>query len=419
MHVHRAHTGARLTRPVSYFGLIRHNRPFRLLWLGTVVSFLGDWLTTVAVLTLVTELASDSSLTVAAVLIAKTLPIFLVSPWAGPLADRLDRRRLLILTDLLRAALVVGMVVFYQLGNLTGVLATLTLRTAVGGFFIPARTAAIPDVAKGPELPVAMALNGGTWSVTLAAGAAIGGALTSSLGVTGALFVDAGTFLLSAALLWGLPPLPPRPSTEPGDPGFLEGLRHLRGRIYLPTLLLLKAALSLAGASLVVIPIYAGGLFPGYRGPFYIGILYAARGIGALIGSMGMRKVLGDEPTRLRAAIAPAFLLLATAYLAMGLAPTFPVAATAYAVGMVGSGMVWTFAGTLGQLATERSFRGRLFAMEFAMVMLVSAATSLVAGAALDHGLSPRELLLGVGALYLLPAAVWAAVLRWAPDVQP
>lgn len=401
---------------ITYFGLLADNRDFRLLWLGTVVSFLGDWLTTVAVITIVRELSS-ASLAVSGVLIAKTLPIFLVAPWAGPLADRVDRRVLMIATDVLRALLVVAMIGCYLTGSLWLLLVVLTVRTTVGGVFIPARSAAVPDLAGGPQLPVAMALNGGTWSVMLAFGAALGGVITQELGVIGALVVDAFTFLGSAALLWGLPPLPPRDGSEEGGSSFLEGLAFLRGRLYLPVLLVQKAALSFSGAALVVLPLYAGGVFTGYEGPFWLGLLYAARGLGALVGSMGVRKVLGDSPVRMRRALLPAFLVLALSYWAMAGAGSYAFAAAMFAVGMVGSGVVWTFSGTLAQLATPRHVRGRLFSMEFGLTMLLSATSSLVAGMVIDAGVDPRDVLTVVGGLFLLPLVLWAGVLALAPDV--
>lgn len=404
------------TRPVTYLGLLRENRGFRLLWLGTVVSFLGDWLTTVATLTIAEDLAA-TSLAVAAVLIAKTLPIFLVSPWAGPLADRIDRRLILVATDLLRAGLVVVMGACYLAGSFWAVLAVLTVRTMVGGVFIPARTASIPDLTAPRELPVAMALNGGTWSVMLALGAALGGVITQYLGVVGALVVDALTFLVSAAFLWGLPSLPPEDHEATGRPTFADGLRYLRGRVYLPILLLQKASLSFSGAALVVLPLYAGGLFAGYDGPLWLGGLYASRGLGALVGSMGVRKVLGDDPRRMRLTLVPAFLLLASTYAGMAVAPSYPVAALLFALGMVGSGVVWTFSGTLGQLATERQVRGRLFSLEFGLSMLVSASVSLVTGAALDAGTSPRTVLWMASGAFLFPAALWSLTLLFAPDV--
>ncbi|MCA9566540.1 MAG: MFS transporter [Myxococcales bacterium] len=380
------------------------------------MSFLGDWLTTVATMEIARQL-SDSSLAVAGILVAKTLPIFLVAPWAGPLADRVDRRWLLVGTDLLRVVLVLVMTAFTIAGSFGGMLVALTIRTAVGGVFIPARTAAIPDLAAERELPVAMALNAGTWSVMLAVGAALGGVITQQLGVVGALGVDALTFLVSAAFLWFLPPLPPREEgTATPDTTFREGLRYLRGRVYLTVLLCQKGMLALSGAALVILPIYAGGAYAGYVGPLWLGVLYASRGVGSALGSMGMRKLVGDSTEHMQRALVPAYAVLVVAHLGMAFAPSFPLAAAAIALAMVGMGMIWTFSGTLAQYATERHVRGRLFSLEFGLSMLGTTVVSLVTGAALDAGFTLRAVVCVVAAVLLAPLALWAAVLRWAPD---
>lgn len=400
----------------GYAELLMTNRPFRLLWAGTVVSFLGDWLTTVAVITVVREL-SDSALAVSAVLVAKTLPIFLVSPWAGPLADRRDRRALMVGTDLVRAALVLALLVCWWARSLPAFLAVLTLRTMVSGVFIPARTAAVPDLAPGEQLPVAMALTSGTWSVMLAVGAATGGVITALIGVSGALWLDALTFLASAALLWGLPPLPPRDAAATGGTGFFDGLRTLRGRVYLPALLSLKAAQSISGGVLVMLPIFAGGMYPGAVGPLYLGALYAARGVGSLIGSMGLRAWTGDGVDVMQRGITPAFVAIGAMYAAMAYAPTFGALALCLAAATVGTGVIWTYSGTLAQLATEREVRGRLFALEFGVTMLASSAAAVGIGALLDLGVTPRQAMLGLAATALIPGLAWAMVLRFGHDV--
>jgi MFS family permease len=402
---------------LGYAALLAQNGPLRLLWLGTVVSFLGDWLTTVAVLTVAQEL-SDSALVVSGVLVAKTLPIFLISPWAGSIADRMDRRDLMVATDLARAALVVLLIGAWWMRSLPAFMLLLTLRTLVSGFFIPARTAAVPDLAPGEQLPVAMALHSGTWSVMLALGAALGGVVTELVGVTGALVLDAFTFLGSAWLLRGLPALPPHASTSGRGTGFLDGLEVLRGRVYLPALLSLKAAQAVTGGVLVLLPLYAGGLYPGAVGPLYLGLLYAMRGVGSLVGSMGVRTVFGDAVDTMQRAIAPAFVGMAGMYALMAVAPDFWLLSVALGLAAVGTGAIWTYSATLAQLATDPDVRGRLFALEFGVTMLATSVVSLLVGGLLDAGLSPSAAMFGLATVTLLPGLAWTAVLRFGSDVQ-
>ncbi len=170
----------------GYLGLLRDNPAYRRLWLGEVVSFLGDWFSTIALYTVVQDL-SGSARAVAAVMVAKTLPSFLVTPIAGPLIDRYDRRTVLIATDLLRAASVAVMIAAAVGRSLPWLYVAVVLSVACTGVFFPARSAAVPDLVDDRSVPAAMALSGGTWSVMLALGGALGGVAVAAVGSIGAL----------------------------------------------------------------------------------------------------------------------------------------------------------------------------------------------------------------------------------------
>jgi MFS family permease len=403
---------------LSSLQLLRQNRPFRLVWMGQVVSFFGDWFKTIALYTAVQEL-TDSAQALAAVLVFNLLPIFLMTPIAGPLADRFDRRRLMIGTDLVRALGALLLIAAHQLGSLGLIFAVQFTMVCFSGIFIPARSAVIPQITHGEELPVAMALSGGTWSVMLALGAAAGGVVTELVGVDWALLLDGVTYLLSGVILLGLPPQPPSDTAADRETaGFRHGLRYLRARPYLTWVLSLKPMIGLATAAVAMIPLFGGGLFPRSVGPVFVGLLYAARGTGALIGAMGVRRLTGDDPAVLRRCIPAGFLLSALAYLALARADSITAAALLYLVGTLGTGMVWVFAGILGQFASDRSFRGRVFSLEFGVMTLVSSVASLIGGALVDHtDLGPRGVVAGLGGVMVLPALLWwAAMARLRPE---
>src|SRR5450432_2444872 len=90
------------TPTAGYLGLVRHNRDFRLLYAGSLISLGGDWFLTVALLDLVLQLSGSATLA-SLMLLCQTLPIFLVTPIAGRAVDRMDRRKLMITVDLIRA----------------------------------------------------------------------------------------------------------------------------------------------------------------------------------------------------------------------------------------------------------------------------------------------------------------------------
>ena len=394
----------------SYLELLRTNPNFRRAWL---VSFFGDWFKTIALYTAVQEL-TDSAQALAAVLVFNLLPIFLVMPIAGPLADRFDRRKLMIGTDIARAVGAILLIGAHQLSNLPLLFAVQFVMVGFSGIFIPARTAIIPQITSREQLPVALALSGGTWSVMLALGAAAGGLVTQLVGVDWALLLDGATYLISAIILFGLPPLPPTDNPDRPAAGFWHGLRYLKARPYLSSVISLKPMIGLATASVAMIPLFGGGLFPVTVGPVFIGLLYASRGTGALFGAMGIRQLTGDDPDVLRRCIPYGFLFTAMAYFGLSQTSTIASAAFCYLLGTLGTGMVWVFAGILGQIASDGEYRGRVFSVEFGVMTLVSSIASWVAGVVVDHtSLGPHDIARGTGVIMIMPAVLWVGAMRW------
>jgi len=399
----------------GYLDLLRRNVPLRNLWLGQVVSFFGDWFKTIALLTIVQQFTSSAQ-ALALVLVARMLPIFLVTPIAGPLVDRFDRRKIMLATDIARAVLALGLVVAHRLENLPLLFSLLVLMVGISGIFIPARTAAIPQLTERHELPAAVALSGGTWSIMLAFGAAVGGVITHFLGVDTALVLDGVTYLVSAYFIRKLPDLPPRERADAQRTSFRAGIRYLARRPYLAGVVSLKAAMSVAAGVVAILPLYAraavGVEFDVRKLPLLIGALYAFRGVGSVIGTMGVRRMTGDHPEVLRGCIAVALVVSGAAYVGLGFAPGFWVAGWAYLIGALGTGTVWVFASILGQIASDQEYRGRVFSMEFAGMTLMFSVISWVAGYLVDATAWTHEVVAyASGAALLLPAAGWLVLL--------
>ena len=406
-----------MSAPPGYVELLQRNVPFRRLWLGVVASFFGDWFTTIALYAIVQDL-SDSALAVAGVLVAKTFPIFAMTPLAGWIVDRFDRRTVLVVTDVLRAVLTLGLVGAYLARSLPAVFAVEVVRVCVAGVFIPGRSAAIPQVVDRSELAPAMALSGGTWSVMLALGAAAGGVVTELVGVVGALLVDSVTFLVSAAFLWGLPALPPRRAGEVAQAvRVTDALRYLQGRGKLAGLLLLKAGLSMASGAIVALPLYGNGLFAATASAGFVGLLYTGRGVGALIGSLGLRRLLGDATADMERWIPLFYLMIGCFYALLSWAPDVFTATGVYLLAAIGTSGVWVFSSVIGQRAVPRALRGRLFALEFGLMTLMSSTTSLLAGHLVDSwGWTARDVVLASGVVLVVPALAWAVLRWWEPE---
>ena len=128
-----------------YLALLKQNRNFRLLYIGQTISQLGDWFNTVAVFALVLDLTGSATV-VAWMLIVQFLPVAIVSPVAGVVVDRFDRRRLMIAADILRGLLILGLLFVRRPEQVWIAYAVMALTVGATSFFEPARTATIPNV---------------------------------------------------------------------------------------------------------------------------------------------------------------------------------------------------------------------------------------------------------------------------------
>lgn len=188
-------------RPVGYLQLLKQNTDFRRLWIGQLVSSLGDWFNTVAVLALVFDL-TGSGFATGLIIIASTLPAFILTPFAGVVVDRFDRRRVMIAADIARAALALGMLLVRSSGEIWLLYVFSALLVGFSSFFAPALSASIPNLVERDELLSANALSSSTWGLMLAVGAAVGGIAIAALGRDAAFVVNSLSFLFSASMVY-------------------------------------------------------------------------------------------------------------------------------------------------------------------------------------------------------------------------
>src|SRR5277367_4669876 len=158
----------------AYGRLLRDNRNFRLMWLAQIVSELGDWFYSVAIFSFLLELTGSAQI-VSLAFMMQVLPQFFVSPMAGMINDRMSRKRVMIVADWMRAAIVLSMMLVRSRGTLWLLFILLFLETVCWALFEPARSAVYPNITETGQRPVANALWSATWSINFAIGAGLGG----------------------------------------------------------------------------------------------------------------------------------------------------------------------------------------------------------------------------------------------------
>ena len=159
-----------VSKQVGYIDLLSRNRSFRQLWLGQVVSQMGDWFDTLALYTLILQL-TGSGRDVGLLLVARFVPSFFFGPISGVIADRFSRQRIMIISDILRAVVVLGFLFVRRADQLWIIYVLTVLQLGLSTFFEPAKTAAIPSIVEPRELVTANAISSVTWSAMLTLGA--------------------------------------------------------------------------------------------------------------------------------------------------------------------------------------------------------------------------------------------------------
>jgi MFS family permease len=400
---------------VSYRELIRRNPDFRWLWSGQIVSLLGDWFNMIATVALVASL-TDSGLAVGGVFVVRMLAPFCTSPLAGVLADRYSRRTILIVADVMRGFIVLGMLTV-RTADLVWLLYLLTaLQLGTSSFFFTARTAILPDIVEPRALGTANAITSATWSIMLAIGAALGGLTAGWLGVHAAFMIDAGTFFVSAMLIAQIRSTPPamddrQLSVTNAVRNYWEGLRYLARHVDILAIALHKTALTffLGTTFRVVQAAVSERIFPiGQQGGIAMGLLFAAAGVGTAVGPLTIRRFTGDDEWRLRWSIIGGYLIGALGLLVSAQLSSFEMMIVGALLAGCGNGILWVFSSQLLLRLVDASVRGRVFGTEFAMFTLASSVGSATVGVAIDTPLGIAGVLWAMGLLALVPAAAWS-----------
>ncbi|MGA7303969.1 MAG: MFS transporter [Rhodothermales bacterium] len=364
-----------MAQPVGYLDLIRSNRNFRLVWTGGVVSFFGDWFNTIALYAIVERL-TGSPFALGLVFITKMLPMGLASPIAGLIADRVNRRKLMIVADISRAIIVLGFLTIETVGDLPLLYALAAVQIVISAAFIPARGASIPNITSEDELVTANALMATTWSSILALGAAMGGFATQWLGEHAVFIIDSLSYVVSGVLLY-FAVIPQKTDVVDTERSLIrqayedvfEGWRYMRTYPRVGRIALAKASWALAGGGLVFMLTLLGSAINPAAPAVAIGILFSARGLGTGIGPILARRWFKNEdywPTLLGLCVSFSGLF----YLVVSISPWSSIffLALIVAIAHVSSGANWVLSNVMLQKRAVDRYRGRVFASEWLAV---------------------------------------------------
>ncbi len=400
----------------GYIALVRGNRNFRFLWMGQIVSLLGDWFNLIASASLISDL-SNSGVAIGGLFVVRMLAQFVASPFAGVAADRYNRKKILILADISRGVVVCGFLLVRQPEHVWLLYALTAVQLGISGFFFPTRNAILPELVSKQELGAANAVSSATWSVMLAFGAALGGLVAGTLGNQPAFVIDALTFVVSALLIAqiryhsvsNLSAAEKRVSAVLRQ--YLEGLRYLRRHLDIAVIVLHKAAASLLITSafqVLQVSVAANIFVMGEGGGIGLGLMYGAVGIGTGLGPIGARYFTGDKNRPLRWAIAAGYAVSAVGLFVAAPLSSFGAFLAGTLLRGIGVGIVWVFSTQLLLQLIPNQIRGRVFSTEFAIFALFSAAGSAISGKVIDSSVGITTMLTVMGGLVFVPCLLWA-----------
>ena len=398
----------------SIVAVLRRNREFRRLFLASVVSLAGDWFSFVAVASLVTELTGRPG-AAAYVYAAGVLPVFVASPIAGIVADRFDRKRTLVISDLARVPVALSLcLAAYWHSTSLAVAATIAL--ALGASFSdPISSAATPNLVPDEDLAAAQAAMGMVWGSMLMVGAGLGGVIAELFGRQLAFTIDAVSFLVSALLIAGIRKPLQQPARAEATGTLREAFAYLRARPILMRLLFAKGGVSSANGIVGLLPAFGARRFAGTTAA--TGFLFAARGLGAMLGPLFARWAISATPTR-RAILwvcGLSTLTYVAGYLAFtAVYASFALALVLVAFSHLGGGAQWSLSTYGLQRETPDHVRGRVMAIDYGLATLAIGASAIIAGGLADRlgETSTTWWLCALGAVYGVGWLAWSLLPR-------
>ena len=399
----------------SFSHLLRSNRNYRYAWTGQVVSEIGDHFNNIAVFSLVMQ-TTGSGLIVSGVMLARAVPAIVAGPVAGVLLDRVDRREIMIASDLVRAVVALGFIATVHVPRTWLLLVLSGLLMFASPFFTSGRAAILPRIASRDELHTANALTQTTQWVTLTVGTMAAGISAATLGYTAAFVLNSVSFLFSAWAISRLrppeggfrapaAPLAGAPIARPWHE-YLEGLRYMRQQPLIMGIALLGIGwASGGGAAQILFTLFGEVVFD--RGPAGIGVLWGCAGIGLILGGTVAHQI-GPRITfrTYKRLVAVCYLVHGGAYIVFSQMESFGWALVFIGVSRAAVAVSTVLNTTLMLRHVADSFRGRVFSTNESLVWATMMLSMLGAGLASQH-VSARTIGAWSGILSSMTAVYW------------
>lgn len=409
---------------LTYFQLLRTNQSFRRLWLGQVVSELGNWFYFIAALGLVRSVSGNSAAATTVVLLCRMIPFTIFAPLAGAFVDRWSRRTVMIVTDLARVIIALFMLLVHKPQDLWIAYTCTVLLSFFGAFFEAAKNAAVPNITGDRDLLAGNALMFSSRFLLMSFGAALGGWTSSHFGYQAAFIVNSVSFLVSAYSVWLIPESETRReiSVEAGSKAgrgrfnywsdIREGWTFIIRNPPVAAILGANILWATGGGAINLISDRLGGLVyageNGISGDSAVAVLYFAAGVGLFVGMMIARRTGTYLAIRTWTIgfIGWTLVLQGIVFAGIGVMPTLILASILLFISRATLGVEFAIQETLLMRLVPDNLRGRVSTTDRASEILIWSLSTAAAGWSLK-AISPRTLTVISGLLSSVAGVVW------------
>lgn len=407
---------------LTYLQLLRSNKSFRRLWLGQVISELGNWFNFIAALGLVRAVSNAAPEATTIMLVVRLLPFTLFAPLAGAFVDRFSRRKVMIVSDVARVVVALAMLLVRRPEDLWIAYACTVILSFFGAFFEAAKNASVPNITGDRDLLAGNALMFSSRFLLMAFGAALGGWTAATVGYRAAFVVNALSFAASAYSVWLIPESETRaiPVVDAATgiekrsywSDIREGWAYIIGHAPVATILGINILWATGGGAINLISDRLGGIVfageKGISGDAAVAVLYFAAGVGLFVGMMIARRVGAylDTTGRTVGFIGWALIIQGIIFAFIGVMPTLWLACLLLFVSRILLAAEFAIQETLLMRLVPDNLRGRVGTSDRAAELLIWSFSTAVAGWSL-RAITPRTLTTIAGLLSATSGVLW------------
>ena len=365
----------------KYKVLLKENQNFRKLFAARLITLGGDWLLTVPLLGIIYGLTENPFIT-SLVLVVQSAPLFILGSFGGYLADKYNRKKIIAISEFLSGLTVLLILYAVTTENVLFILFSFGMLSVVGSPYMPTSDAALPNVVKKENLAEANVIFFSSWGVMAGIGAGIGGYLTTVISRNMLFAIDSLSFVLSALIVYSIKKNLSEDSEineKNKNITYVEGIKYAASKKDVFSLIITKGTFSISASGLL--SLFTVLSYDIYKtGDFGTGLMFGARGVGALVGPIAIRYFFGDSDGKLLNTIGLTIMVWGLFYFFIPFSVSLYLTVFLLVLAHCGGGSQWAFSTYGLQILTPDKLRGRISGIDYSFNFLMNTVSTLMIG---------------------------------------